>query len=588
MQHSPARRSTRRIKKPGHREEVGGICSVEGRGDGASAVTHFMTTPGGGIQMIHTVFDCRQTAAGKSLRRARLSSAIALGLMCIGLPALHAQPLAHGGAAARAAQQAQASGQTADSANQAAQDDGKTDTSSDQSKNQKAQKLSTVVVTGLRTSLMSAQQRKRNAPQIIESVTALDIGALPDRTVTDTLSRMSGVTVARFAAPDDPDHPSAEGSGIQRRGMTQVRSELHGGDVLSANSGRGLSWQAVPSELLAGVDIYMNPNAAITEGGLGGTVNLRTRLPFDQKGEMVAFNFGVNSGDLSHKGKPAASFLYSNRWETDDYGEFGALVDVSSSALASRSDGIQVEPYLRRDDPALLAGTNFTQVYVPNGVDWRILDFERERIGLDAALQWRPNDSFEVSTQVLRSSYSMNWTEHAAFFNDSAPTFTNGALSSTATGILPATGAQFQYDENGVFQSGSLTSNSWRGALGGDGVRFQTDTRQNQQFTVTTDWSTKFKWDISSDTVLTGGMQFVKSTSRTQDFTVFDAIYLPGLHIDVTSPASPTVSINPADYVNDKSHYFWAAAMDHIDDQWAMERAYHLDLKHYFNGDWMR
>src|SRR5690625_4002779 len=28
--------------------------------------------------------------------------------------------------------------------------------------------------------------------------------------------------------------------------------------------------------------------------------------------------------------------------------------------------------------------------------------------------------------------------------------------------------------------------------------------------------------------------------------------------------------------------------MDHIDDQWAMERAYHLDLKHYFNGDWVR
>lgn len=539
--------------------------------------------------MIHTSFGSRRSVAGKRLRRVQLSSAITLGLLCLGLPALHAQPAAAGSAFGRAMQQAQTEGQTPAAPDKSAQDKGKTKKSSDRAGGQNATQLSTVVVTGLRASLMSAQERKRNADQIIESVTALDIGALPDRTITDTLSRMSGVTVDRFAAPGDPDHPSAEGSGIQIRGMTQVRSELNGGDVFSANSGRGLSWQDVPSELLAGVDIYMDPNASIPEGGIGGTVNLRTRKPFDQKGKVAAFNFGINSGDLSHRGKPAASFLFSNRWQTENHGEFGALFDVAYSGLSSRSDGIQTEPFLRRSDPALLAGTSFNQVFVPDGVDWRILDFNRKRIGLDGALQWRPNDSFEVSTQVLRSSYSMNWVEHAAFFNDTAPTLTGTQISSTATGILPADGTQFQYDQNGVFQSGWLTSNSWRGALGGNGVRFETDSRDNQQFTVTTDWSTKFKWNLSSDTVLTGGVQFVKSTSRTQDFTVFDALYLPGFHIDVTDASDPVVSINPADFVKDKANYFWSAAMDHVDDEWAMERAYHLDLKHYFeDSSWVR
>src|SRR4051794_11171679 len=40
-----------------------------------------------------------------------------------------------------------------------------------------------VVVTGIRQSLESAQEIKQNAEQIVESVTAQDIGALPDRSV---------------------------------------------------------------------------------------------------------------------------------------------------------------------------------------------------------------------------------------------------------------------------------------------------------------------------------------------------------------------------------------------------------------------
>ncbi|HEX7340455.1 MAG TPA: TonB-dependent receptor [Rhodanobacteraceae bacterium] len=534
--------------------------------------------------MTRSMFRSAPDGVDNRLHRARLAGAIAIGLFCAGPLIAQAQPVHADKAGTRAVGQQQQQSATDQDTSKAKKKKTKAGT---QQKN--ATKLSTVVVTGIRSSLMSAQDRKRNADQIIESVTALDIGALPDRTVTDTLSRMSGVTVDRFAAPGDADHPSAEGSGIQIRGMSQVRAELNGGDVFSANSGRGLSWQDVPSELLSGVDIYMDPNAAIPEGGIGGTVNLRTRLPFDQKGRMMAFNFGVNSGDLSHKGKPSASFLYSNRWQTENHGEFGALFDVAYSGMQSRSDGVQNEPYLRRTDPALLAGTNFNQVYVSDGVDWRTLDFTRKRIGLDGALQWRPNDKFEISTQALRSSYTMSWIEHAAFFNDSGPTYDGSEISGTSTGILPAAGTQFTYSPTGVFQSGYLTSNSWRGALAGNGVRFETDTRDNQQFTVTTDWSTKFKWNISDDTVLNGGVQFVKSTSRSQDFTVFDALYLPGFYIDETRQTHPLISITPSDYVDNKANYFWSAAMDHVDSEWAMERAYHLDLKHYFeDSSWAR
>lgn len=64
-------------------------------------------------------------------------------------------------------------------------------------------------VTGIRASMESAQSLKQNASQIIDSVTATDINALPDRSVTETLQHISGVTVDHFLADDNPDHLAA-------------------------------------------------------------------------------------------------------------------------------------------------------------------------------------------------------------------------------------------------------------------------------------------------------------------------------------------------------------------------------------------
>src|SRR5690606_6650217 len=188
--------------------------------------------------------------------------------------------------------------------------------------------LDAVVVSGIRGSVYKAQDIKRYADTFVDSVTALDIGALPDRSITETLSRIPGVTIDHFLSVGDPEHFSAEGNGVQVRGLTQVRSELNGRDSFSASGGRNLSFQDVPSELMGGVDVYKNQTAEMIEGGLGGTVNLRTRMPFDFEGQKVSFSLSENYGDFVKKYKPSASALYSNRWKTDA-GEFGILVDVA-------------------------------------------------------------------------------------------------------------------------------------------------------------------------------------------------------------------------------------------------------------------
>ncbi|WOB49116.1 TonB-dependent receptor [Xanthomonas hydrangeae] len=435
--------------------------------------------------------------------------------------------------------------------------------------------LDTVEVRGVRASLIKSQVIKRDASQIVDSVSAEDIGALPDRSVTETLQRVSGVTIDHFAARSDPDHFSAEGSGVMIRGLTQVRGELNGRDIFSAASGRGLSFEDVPAELMAGVDVYKNPSAEIIEGGLGGTVNLRTRMPFDNPGRIVGGNVDYNYGDMSKQYKPSASFLFSDRWDTG-IGEMGFMIDVAHSELATRSDGIQVEPYVRRTDEAVLAGSGRSEVFVPGGVNWRQLDFERKRDGIAAAFQWKPSDATEIYAQFLRSRYEMNWQERAAFFNDSN------------NSITPAPGTTFDYDDRGAFLRGSPVSSSWRGALTGDGVRFNTDNRYSEQRTTTTDLSVGFSHFFNDNLQIKGDMQLVQSENEQLDFTVFSATYLPGLTYDV-SGKYPSVQIaNPA-FTQDPSNYFWAAAMDHLGKNRGRQLSTRVDLEYTFDdSSWLR
>lgn len=249
--------------------------------------------------------------------------------------------------------------------------------------------LSEIVVTGLRQSIQTSQEIKQNAEVIVDSISAVDISALPDRSVTEALQRISGVAIDHLFAPSDTNRFSAEGSGVTVRGLTQVRSELNGRDVFSARNTRGLSFEDVPAELMAGVDVYKNPSADMIEGGIAGTVNLRTRKPLDHEGFTAGLTGSANFGDFSEELKPQASLLLSNTWETD-HGTFGALVDVAYSELGTRTDSIQFGRPFRRDAAEfgatgvpcqnMTTGANMNCVFVPAGARWSELDLDRKSV----------------------------------------------------------------------------------------------------------------------------------------------------------------------------------------------------------------
>jgi TonB-dependent receptor len=420
----------------------------------------------------------------------------------------------------------------------------------------------TVTVTGIRASVYKAQDIKRDAETFVDSVTALDIGALPDRSVTETLSRIPGVTIDHFLSVGDPEHFSAEGNGVQVRGMTQVRSELNGRDSFSASGGRNLSFQDVPSELMSGVDVYKNQKADMIEGGLGGSVNLRTFMPFDFQGQKISASFSENYGDFVKKYKPSGSFLYSNRWKTESGGDFGILVDIARSELATRTDGLFVRPFFKNNNTDLNGDGTNEELWLPRGADWRTLEYERKRDGAYVALQWRPNSDVEVYATAFQSKYDELWNEDAIF------------VQNDPTQVMLDASQPYALDGD-VFRSGRLTQSG--------GIPMGTDIRASHRASKTTDFSAGLKWVLNDAAELSTDLQYIKSTTNSLDSTVSLGVDVPYIDIDL-SKGVPSIGVDQS-YTTNPNNYYWAFTMDHQDKNVATEVAWRTDLKYNLAND---
>ena len=331
-----------------------------------------------------------------------------------------------------------------------------------------------VVVTGIRSSLQSAQALKRNADTVIESITAEDLGDFPDKSIAEALQRVAGITVNRFAASDDTAHFSAEPSGVIVRGLNMVRTEFNGRDSFSANSSRGLSWGDVSPELMAGVDTYKNQMAELIEGGIAGTVNMRTRLPFDQNDQTFALSLAANYGDLSEEVTPEASGLWSDRWELASGAEIGVMANAAYSEVQTRTEGIQLYRMNRFRD---VYGDN-TLYYIPAIVSMRDNIYDRTREGAALAFQFAsPEDTFVFSAQYNRSEYDNAWEEYLVQASPADLSFaqsvhyeiegpTIDATNQDSTIPIPAPGTPaFTFNDQGLFQDGVITTGSgWWGA----------------------------------------------------------------------------------------------------------------------------
>jgi iron complex outermembrane receptor protein len=479
-----------------------------------------------------------------------------------------------------------------------------------------------VVVTGVRQALKSAQQIKRDADTVVDSITASDIGAFPDKSVAEALQRVAGITVNRFAATSDTAHFSAEPSGVIVRGLPQVRSEFNGRDSFTANSSRGLGWGDISPELMAGVDAYKNQTAELIEGGIAGTINLRTRTPFDSKGRLFALSVDATYGDLADRVTPSVSGIWSDRWDTK-IGEFGLMANYAYSRVITNSEGIQ---YGRTAifDEGIYAGKGLK--YIPSSVAYRDNTYDRTRNGAAFAAQWQDNDhKFLATLQYNRSKYKNVWREYVAtaspFSLFSLPTKFHVQPGDTRI-PQPAPGTpDFTFDDQGNFQTGVMTSDigwwgandaesaqvahnssgqqmvnacyGWNGCTparrGGD---FSTDTRYNTGTNVTEDLGFNLKWNPTDQWRFNFDVQRVEATVDNYDIGVgqqsFANIGLDasGKHPKLTLLPGTNINLSPGGLLNPNA-YRYNYVQDHVEKSEGEEFAVRADAQYLFDSDWL-
>ena len=323
--------------------------------------------------------------------------------------------------------------------------------------------LTEILVTGIRKALATSQDIKKEADTVVDSITASDIGAFPDKSVAEALQRMSGITVTRFAASGDTTHFSAEPSGVVIRGLPQVRSEFNGRDSFNANSSRGLSFGDVSPELMAGVDTYKNATADMIEGGIAGTVNLRTHVPFNSEGFVAAFSGEVGYGDLAEEAKPSGSLLVSNRWDTG-IGEFGLMANAAYSETVQQSQGVQLLRFFNNENIAAFGGGT---KWVPGGIDIR----ENTYTAPARVARWPRNGAAPTSHCSRPCSTTVPSIRTTGRNTRSRPASVTRRPRRISCSPLrhrcpPSAPPPYEFDSNGVFMRGVINqdSNQWVGS----------------------------------------------------------------------------------------------------------------------------
>lgn len=435
--------------------------------------------------------------------------------------------------------------------------------------------LEEVIVTGQRASIESAQAIKRDSEVVMDSITAVDIGALPDRSVAEALQRVPGVQLQRTNDARDPARLAAEGGDVFVRGLNWVRTELNGRDIFSASNGRSLGFEDVSADLMAGVDVYKAPTADMIEGGIGGTVNLRTRKPFDSDDMVAAASADYNYAELYEEGFPSFNGLFSNRWDTA-IGEVGFLVSASVAEIGNRTDSVQTSRYIGydADGNATSADGNPAQYYMPNVLGFRRIDWEQDRDSYSAALQWAPSDKLEVTLQAIQSSTYAEDIER------------NTGIGGDFGGDITPNSGDYNYDDEGFITGGTLYN-----------AGISNNTRLGKRDAETTDYSLAFEYAPNENWTVSGDLQYVESATDVESSTFFTQLAgeergpssNSNVDVDFAFGGVPTIDISADERQAMQGAYWWGAAMDHIQDNDADALAGRVDVDYHFtDSDFMR
>ncbi|WP_326540350.1 TonB-dependent receptor [Pseudorhodoferax sp.] len=297
------------------------------------------------------------------------------------------------------------------------------------------QQLDTIVVTGIRKGIEDAISVKKNKDSIVESISAEDIGKLPDISIAESIARLPGLAAQRV---------NGQAQQISIRGTAPDLSSalLNGREQVSTSGDRYVEYDQYPAELISGVTVYKTGDAALMGQGLAGTVNLQTVQPLNFKKREIAVNLrgerngngAISAGAEKSGNRVSASYIdqFANR-------TLGMALGFAHSDRPVARYQFETWNWVK---PGGMSGAGITDANAlyPQGIKGLNYTGNEKRDGLMAVLQWRPSSDYQSTFDVYHSKFSFDETrrgmeipfENWSGANFSSTTITNGqALKGT-------------------------------------------------------------------------------------------------------------------------------------------------------------
>ena len=411
--------------------------------------------------------------------------------------------------------------------------------------------LDEVVVTGIRGSLKSSSAIKQNADGIVDVISAEDLGKFPDQNVAESLSRITGVAVARTRG--------GEGQFVTVRGLgEEFNGVTYNGRLLATeNDGREFSFDVIASELIAGAQVYKTPEARFGDGSLGGLVNINSAKPLDNPGFNAAWSAGTQFEELADTFSPNFSGVISNTWADDTMGFLASIsyqerevrTDIAESNFLIFPVGVSADGQVAQSLDANgdgLADTNGSPLVTNegrfNGFSALLAEQKRERIGGTVAFQYEPSDDFSLTLDALYTKFETpsNVYGYSYFPSAFGTGFSTGQLNDSNQ-VVSHTSNAFAYDVLARRNEGDTETIAF-----GANAEWQLD--DSSSLTIDASYSKADGQRDNLGSASGSGAFFVVGVPGGTVQQTFTGREVPDFAFNVGAAGIPTGAVNPASY----------------------------------------
>ena len=258
-----------------------------------------------------------------------------------------------------------------------------------------------VMVVGVRSALENALENKRSSDSIMDGIAADDIGNFPDLNLAESLQRVTGIQM---------DYSGDEG--VRRVGRIAVRglpvdyanTTWNGQIVAAPRRDLGFGYGNIESAVISAVNVVKTPTARMDEGGLSGTVDIRTKRGLDISENFLQLSLRTTYETLNEEHAPG--YGLSAGWKSDD-DRWGVVGSLSASEQNFRGDVLRVNTYASSDTN----GDGLDDLYIPSQVRALSRETQGDRLSATLGVEFQATDNLKVGLNALYvdDPFTHNW-----------------------------------------------------------------------------------------------------------------------------------------------------------------------------------